>query len=166
MLSRMRMRIRTRTQMDARQGQVQGDCPALSSYGREACLSAVDNRQWFQGELCVWCINDCENKHLCEVRPHAQPLDNYEGCFSDDQEPKKCAKEGEMCCHAISDGISGLNRSVVEDMIKEDKEDKEAFEKESEMCKKHLDLPDCCEGYYCSGRAYSHCLNLDGPLIG
>merc|ERR1711990_62414 len=60
----------------------QGDCPALSSYGREACLSAVDNRQWFKGELCVWCINDCENKHLCEVRSHAQPLDNYEGCFS------------------------------------------------------------------------------------
>merc|ERR1712168_287008 len=87
--------------------------------------------------------------------------------LEDDQEPKKCAKEGEHCCHAIQDGVSGLNRSVIEDMIKEDKEDKEgewSFEEWSEWCKKR-DIPDCCEGYYCAVSRYSSCRNLDGPFI-
>merc|ERR1719495_2037699 len=164
MLSRMRMRIRTRTQMDARQGQVQGDCPALSSYGREACLSAVDNRQWFQGELCVWCINDCENKHLCEVRSHARPLDNYEGCFSDDQDPRKCAKEDEKCCHGqvvYGQLVNGYNGSMYpldyDAMIEKDKE---GFEFRSKICKE-MGIPDCCEGYWCDTMCYGCCRKRD-----
>merc|ERR1711936_787305 len=85
----------------------------------------------------------------------------------DGQEPKKCAKDG-MCCHAIDVPI-GTNSSVIQDKIKENKEDKEAFEKESKECKEHPGedpgpadngLPDCCEGYYCSSKAFNRCKKI------
>merc|ERR1711970_516554 len=67
----------------------------------------------------------------------------------DGQEPKKCAKSG-ICCHAIDVPI-GTNSSVIEDMIKKNKEDKEVFEKQLADCNERKDgLLDCCEGFYCS----------------
>merc|ERR1712168_390798 len=80
----------------------------------------------------------------------------------DGQEPQKCAKEGKSCCIGIKDSVSGVNRSFIEDKIKEAKEDKEAFKKSLEMCNEMRSL-DCCEGYYCSLSSYTICKNLDGP---
>merc|ERR1711990_464541 len=78
----------------------EGDCPALSSYGKEACLSAVDNRpwSWAKGQPCVWCIKDCENKHLCELKSAAQPPDTryYQECLSSTQTTADLMKVDKM----------------------------------------------------------------------
>merc|ERR1712029_589642 len=72
----------------------EGACPWLPNKGREACLTAVDNRPAFQGQQCVWCTKDCENKHQREVKSHANPSTNYEDCLTDETECQPRVNEG------------------------------------------------------------------------
>merc|ERR1711970_1048830 len=104
-------------------------------------------------------VKEAAENELEEGRDNKLEQDPVFDAVKDAQEPKKCAKDGEGCCHSIQDGVSDLNRSKIEDMIKEAKEDKEAFEKKSESCKKRGKL-DCCEGYYCAVTAFSNCRSI------
>merc|ERR1711887_11404 len=94
-------------------------------------------------------VKQAAENELEEGRDNKLEQDPVFDAVKDAQEPKKCAK----------DGVSDLNRSKIEDMIKEAKEDKEAFEKKSESCKKRGKL-DCCEGYYCAVTAFSNCRSI------
>merc|ERR1711970_911563 len=104
-------------------------------------------------------VKEAAENELEEGRDNKLEQDPVFDAVKDAQEPKKCAKDGEGCCHSIQDGVSDLNRSKIEYMIKEAKEDKEAFEKKSESCKKRGKL-DCCEGYYCAVTAFSNCRSI------
>merc|ERR1711887_529496 len=78
-------------------------------------------------------VKEAAENELKEGPDNKLEQDPMFDAVKDGQEPKKCAKDG-MCCHAIDVPI-GTNSSVIQDMIKENKEDKEAFEKESKECK-------------------------------
>merc|ERR1719367_2199060 len=78
------------TKNDCRPRTHVGACPWLPNGGsqkRETCLTATDSRPEFAGQECVWCEKDCQGKHQCEVKSHANPSANFKDCSPAGHEP-------------------------------------------------------------------------------